>query len=100
MAQKIKNYLIIGSIVLIIFLISIFIFSSDDTPKDSYENIEKEIYWQLVTLQDKIPLNDEQYDKKIKASEEIVAEYYNLTLDELNEIIYRGNIELWPIPKI
>ena len=70
----------------------------EDT-KEISDILKKQVYWELVELQDKIPFNDISYDEKIDETEKTIKDKYNLTDEEFKQIKYQGSVELWPIPE-
>ena len=68
--------------------------SSLKTPED----LEKEIYYNFVAVQDKISFDDPKYAEKMEISWNVTAEYYNISVDKLREIVVKGVKENWPEP--
>ena len=67
-----------------------------DEDKKSYD--EKQVYYELVELQDSISLEDPSYNERLKESYITIANRHGLTEKEVRDIGLKGSIELWPIP--
>jgi len=58
----------------------------------------KEIYYNLVALQDRIPIDDPQYSEKNADAFRIIAEQYGISIEEVHEIAMEGIRKAWPLP--
>ena len=58
----------------------------------------KEIYYNLVALQDRIPIDDPQYSEKNADAYRVIAEQYGISIEEVHEIAMEGIRKGWPLP--
>ena len=58
----------------------------------------KEIYYNLVALQDRIPIDDPQYSEKNADAYRVIAEQYGISVEEVHEIAMEGIRKAWPLP--
>ena len=71
---------------------SLFVSNKLLTPIDKHPCLsvaEEQVYDVLQELQDSVQFEDEKYAEKMEASWEVVAEYYNLTVAEVGNIIFK-----------
>jgi hypothetical protein len=64
------------------------------------EQERKQVFYDLVALQDKISFDDPDYDKKMDQAEETVAAQYGLTVEEVKGVGIEGTINGWPMPDL
>jgi len=91
-------YWIIG-IILVLILIGLFLPSGEQENEEISLNLQKEIYYRLVELQDSIEFEDEKYAEKMEASYIVIAEHYNIREEEVRAIVIKGVQESWEMPE-
>ena len=64
------------------------------------EQERKQVFYDLVALQDKISFDDPDYDKKMDQAEETVAAQYGLTVEQVKDIGIEGITNSWPMPDL
>jgi len=82
-------WVVLGVIALIAWLVS----SLSDSPELSHSTRQK-IYYDIAATQDLNP-DSTEYNEAVK---EAAAEYYNVPMEEINEIIHDGASEGWLLP--
>ena len=64
------------------------------------EQERKQVFYDLVALQDKISFDDPDYDEKIDQANETVASQYGLTVEQVKDIGFEGSFNGWPMPDL
>lgn len=64
------------------------------------EEERMQAFYDLVELQDSIPLDDPEWEEKNEESYSIIAEKYGITEDQMHEISTEGLVKGWPMPPI
>ena len=94
---------VIIGIVFLIFLITIFSGGNNNSNANiQSENLtfEKQVFYQLVELQDTFPSTDFNWTEEMDYSKVIIANKFNISLAEINQIEYKGAKNQWPMPPI
>ena len=61
-------------------------------------SLQKEIYLSFWELQYKIDYEDDKYEEKTENVYSVVAESFNISVEELDKILVKGGLEQWPLP--
>jgi hypothetical protein len=64
------------------------------------EEERMQAFYDLVKLQDSIPLDDPEWDKKNEESYLVIAEKYGITEEQMHDISTEGLVKGWPMPPI
>ncbi len=83
----------------IIFSINIQTYE-DEVKYGLTESERMQAFYDLVALQDSIPLDDPEWDEKQEEAYVIIAEKYGITRDQVFEIGIEGITKGWPMPEL
>jgi hypothetical protein len=72
----------------------------DETKFGPTEEERMQAFYDLVELQDSIPLDDPEWEEKNDESYEIIADKYGITRNQMFEIGVEGVTKGWPIPPL
>jgi len=63
------------------------------------ESERKQVFYDLVLLQDEVPIDDPKYDEKMDDADATIAEKYGITIEQVKAIGFEGGINGWPMPE-
>ena len=64
------------------------------------EQQRKQTFYDMVVLEDKISINDPNYDEKMDNVEATIAQKYGITIEQVRAIGIEGVTKGWPMPPI
>ena len=64
------------------------------------EQERKQIFYDTVLLEDKIPIDDPDYDEKMDNVEVTIANKYGITIQQVKDIGVEGVVKGWPMPPL
>jgi tetratricopeptide (TPR) repeat protein len=64
------------------------------------EQQRKQAFYDMVVLEDKIPIDDPNYDEKMDNVEVTIAQKYGITIEQVRAIGIEGVTKGWPMPPI
>jgi len=64
------------------------------------ESERKQAFYDLIKLQDLVPLDDPEWSKKQVEAYVIIAEKYGITKDQMSAIAVEGAVKGWPLPDL
>ena len=59
---------------------------------------KKQIYYEIVELQDAVPIDDPNYNEKMEDTKTTIMGKYDITKKELSDLIMEGVLNNWPTP--
>jgi hypothetical protein len=85
------------------YLVKFYFNSAIEQPELKYgltEQQRKQVFYELVQLQDQVSMDDPNYDQKQEEAYLIVAKKYGITYDQAFAIGVEGLMNGWPMPPL